>query len=405
MMTSSYVCRKRLSDGILRVCLCIPLGIGLIAGCQSSPTGDTVVTETEPEAPVINEVTNKTASTAAEPTNQPTPSSAAATPVIDPRVKSGTIAFKSVIFNYGDIAPFSVHQAKFEYENVGDEPLNILSVKKCCGAVTTLDKQQIPPGETGTLTVDYRTAGPGKFSKELSLQCSDPNQPSTRLVVTGTVIETLQWEPKRLKLFLNKENGGVRDLHIKAVDGQAFSIQKITVTGDCMSFDFEPNQPALEHKFSPKLDLEALQAMSPARGRVALTTDRKDYSTIIMYFDLLPNYVITPPQIFIFNADPTVKEKRKISVLDNYVQDTNEISFQITDITARGGAVQILDRKPIADGYQLIIEIVPPQPRANQSSFTDEITITLDNKATHKVVVRGFYKQKVLQEARKNASQ
>ncbi len=56
------------------------------------------------------------------------------------------------IHNFGKIKPNTTNTAIFTYTNAGNKPLQIKNVQKCCGAVVTLDKEELAPGQSGTLT-------------------------------------------------------------------------------------------------------------------------------------------------------------------------------------------------------------------------------------------------------------
>ena len=73
-------------------------------------------------------------------------------------------------YDFGVIKPNSKNKAVFNLTNVGNKPLIIKDVKKCCGAVIQLDKEELISGESGVLTVEYRNGtGTGTFNKTVSL--------------------------------------------------------------------------------------------------------------------------------------------------------------------------------------------------------------------------------------------
>jgi hypothetical protein len=150
--------------------------------------------------------------------------------------------------------------------------------------------------------------------------------------------------------------------------------------------------------------MNALQAMNPPQGRIQIDLDRPDYDHIMIYFQLIPAFVVTPPQIFIFQADPEKKERRKVTILDNYAadhaQDGNTSAFEIEAITTDGNqVVTVLSQDRLGDGYQLEVEIAPPAPKPGQLSFNGELRIKLKSGEDLKVNLRGFYAQAVMMKA------
>jgi len=83
-------------------------------------------------------------------------------------------------------------------------------------------------GETGGLSVEY-IAGreAGQFKKELTVHTMTRPVPCPAESL-GKVIQRLVWKPVQLKLFLNKENLGLRDLVITAVAASRFPLTGIS---------------------------------------------------------------------------------------------------------------------------------------------------------------------------------
>jgi hypothetical protein len=384
-----------LLSGVLALCC--------LNGCQSpapapEASSQPVTEDQETATPVVSGTAPVSAppeqETAVIVDPEPVQNASAADPV-------PVFSIEDSVFKYGDLKPLSDSTATFRFSNTGTADLKINEVKGCCGARHELDKELLAPGESATLSVIYKTGSPGPFKKNLYLYTNDPQAGRVQLTVEGQVIKTLEALPRKLKLFLNRENAGCRPIELKALDGQPFRIKNYLCTGECIRFDFDPNQAALTHVLNPVVDMEVLKSMSSPRGRIQINLDREDYDHVLIYFDLIPNYVVNPPLIFIFNADPARKEVRKISVLDNYVEDVNEIDFAIDKVTVEGGAVSLLSQEKINDGYQLKVEIQPPAYRLGESSFNDQILITLDSGEELKVSVRGFYAQGVMMKAQK----
>jgi len=128
-------------------------------------------------------------------------------------------------YDFGNIKPGSKNTATFNFTNVGDRPLKITNVKKCCGAVVKLDKEELNPGESGTLTAQYRTGQSvgGVLNKKITVFTNDPENQQTELTIVGKVIKTLEWTPSRLELSAYDDNKGCPDIKIRSLDGTPFS--------------------------------------------------------------------------------------------------------------------------------------------------------------------------------------
>ena len=99
------------------------------------------------------------------------------------------LVVKNSSYDFGNIEPGSTNTATFNFTNVGDRPLKITNVKRCCGAVTKLDKEELAPGESGVLTAQYRVGQASSLlRKKIGLVTNDPKNPQAELVITGKVV-------------------------------------------------------------------------------------------------------------------------------------------------------------------------------------------------------------------------
>lgn len=78
----------------------------------------------------------------------------------------------------------------FIVKNIGNRPLYIISVTKPCGCTSpTYSEKPIKPGETGTVTVKYKSADhPGNFKKTLQIKTNDPKKDVVTISISGNVI-------------------------------------------------------------------------------------------------------------------------------------------------------------------------------------------------------------------------
>jgi hypothetical protein len=134
------------------------------------------------------------------------------------------LVVENASYDLGEIVPGSSNTAVFNFRNAGDEPLKITDVKKCCGAVTEFDKEELDPGESGVLTVKYRTSQrTGTLSKKVSLFTNDPENPQVELTITGTVVQTLEWMPTKFEISPYKQDVSCSDITIKSLNDTPFT--------------------------------------------------------------------------------------------------------------------------------------------------------------------------------------
>ncbi|MBQ7041746.1 MAG: DUF1573 domain-containing protein [Muribaculaceae bacterium] len=86
---------------------------------------------------------------------------------------------------------------EFEFKNVGDEPLVILSARASCGCTKPeYPEKPIKPGEKGKIKITYNPAGrPGEFDRKVKIQTNDKSRRPV-LKITGVVIPKNNGEEK-----------------------------------------------------------------------------------------------------------------------------------------------------------------------------------------------------------------
>lgn len=110
------------------------------------------------------------------------------------KVSGPVMQFDKTEIDYGTIAQGSDPLRKFKFKNTGTAPLIIKSAQGSCGCtVPQYKKEPIGSGETSEIEVRYDTNRVGPFTKTVSIQTNEGDQPRV-LVIKGTVVEKKQEE-------------------------------------------------------------------------------------------------------------------------------------------------------------------------------------------------------------------
>ena len=103
------------------------------------------------------------------------------------KVSSPVMTFDKTEIDYGTIAQGSDPLRKFKFKNTGSAPLMIKSAQGSCGCtVPSYKKEPINGGETSEIEVRYDTQRVGPFTKTVSIQTNEGDQPRV-LIIKGTV--------------------------------------------------------------------------------------------------------------------------------------------------------------------------------------------------------------------------
>lgn len=123
-------------------------------------------------------------------------------------VAQGHVKFAKTRHDFGEVkeekGPVST---VFKFQNIGNKPLKLLSVKATCGCTTPgWSRDSVMPGDSGTVTVQYNPMGrPGVFGKEVLVE-TDGVPENVTLTILGKVTP----RPKGPVDFYPFEEGSLR---------------------------------------------------------------------------------------------------------------------------------------------------------------------------------------------------
>ena len=310
----------------------------------------------------------------------------------EPKTLSPKITFEKLVYDFGEVSLNSVHTGQIKFENTGQAPLRITEVGKCCGLVAELDnaKTEYAPGESGTLKVRWRSGSqPAVFKRQMMVHSNDPSTPVTSLTIQAKAVPKVVWEPKILRLSLDKQNAGCPKVTVSSLDKRLFSINTFRATGDCIIADLDTVASKTSHVIEPKVDMEKLP--KNLKGRIEIGTTHPEARTLTIEFDVVPEYSLEPPLIMVFNAEPEKSIMRKVVILNNYDRD-----FEIESVSSRDNtvAIEVLGKSKIENGCELELKItIPPIDETNK--FTEELSINLQGGKKLPIKCNGFYTRNV----------
>jgi hypothetical protein len=368
-------------DVISSHALCVPTGLYFLmvafafGGCSTDDgSGDRMnrLSDTRRPAPLLDRATS------------PGPGQ----PAQGPRIR-----LDSTAYNLGRIAPESTTSAAFTFSNIGNSTLRILDVRACCGAVISLPKKELAPGEFGLLKVEYGVGQTvGVLRKTLALFTNDPENSEVGLTITGEIIRTLVWTPARFEVAPYKKDVASREITIRSLDNVPFSITRFTATGQCLTVKADPGRKATEFILKPVVDMGKLNSLTTPNGNIRIELDHPDYRMIDVPFSVIPALQATPPQILVFNAKPGEPVTRPIHVQDNQADPNTGTALQVESVTCKnGGRVELRGLTAVKTGCEVKLEICPGAAKQGESFFTDELTIRMKDGRQMVVPLRVFY--------------
>ncbi len=293
------------------------------------------------------------------------------------------ITFEKTVHDFGEVGPATKKTAEFRFINTGDELLEIQRVQKCCGAVTKLAKKQYAPGESGVLEVTYTFASkPMMMSKKVYVYSNDPQQQQVSLTIKAKVVCKVDCNPKKLPLFLDRENAGCSEITLTSLDGRPFSIAGFTCTGNVITADFDPDAEATKFVLFPKVDME--KARMHPKGLINIHLTHPEGKYVGLKYELLSQFTINPPLIVIF-AEPGKSLQKEIWIRNNYGED-----FEIESTSSKENNIRVLSHNKVNKGHRFEVEITPP-PAEGKLRFTDVFFINIKGGEKLAVTCNGYY--------------
>ena len=103
------------------------------------------------------------------------------------------IEFKETLYNFGAITQGDTVLHTFIFENIGTEPLKIISAAGSCGCtVPKYSKDDILPGKKGEVQVRFNSAGKlGMQNKTVTLMTNVVDKKPIVLTIRGTVVSKM----------------------------------------------------------------------------------------------------------------------------------------------------------------------------------------------------------------------
>jgi len=301
------------------------------------------------------------------------------------------------LYDFGEITPNDKKTAVFKFSNLGDQPLLVKDIKRCCGVVAKVDKKELAPGESGTLTVEYQTSiGSGVFKRQVGLITNDPKSPQALLTFTGKVIRTLTWSPAKIELNPYKQTDVSPEITIKSLNDTPFSVKGFKATGGSFSAEFDPAKKATEFTLKPKLDTAKLETLPSNRGIITIDLEHPDYKNINLKFNVIPSLQAVPSSILVFNAKAN-EPVRKPLILQNNADPEKDITDLLeTVISKNGSKVDVLEFTRLEKGCKLDLEIWPSNNESSVSFSQDELVFKMKDGRELDVPVRVFYSTRTL---------
>jgi hypothetical protein len=119
----------------------------------------------------------------------------------DPRSPPPTVSVPEDAYDFGFMDSNATGQHEFILTNTGRGPLRIEQGSTSCKCTATvLEEGEIPPGESGSVVVEWTAKGfSGDFEQTATILTNDPENPRVTLTVQGRITVAVRAVPSQLR--------------------------------------------------------------------------------------------------------------------------------------------------------------------------------------------------------------
>ncbi len=200
------------------------------------------------------------------------PALQAAESVTKPTDDKPVIMIREPEFRFEPVIEGTIVEHEYKIVNAGGAPLIIERIQTGCGCTTADFTKSIPPGGEGHVVIKGNTEGYGgqSFSRDITIFCNDPSNPTPELAINGNVQRFAGIEPKRVTF-----NNTSKTMRVTITPVPDFPFQIVESFADK---DLEPKITFTLRKEKEGYELTVFnQAKGPVTysGKIHLRTDSK----------------------------------------------------------------------------------------------------------------------------------
>lgn len=104
-------------------------------------------------------------------------------------------------YDFGSVIGQDEITHEFILTNIGDEPVQISTIKNCCGTQSTIDPMEILPGSNAVCKTVFNTKNRyGVQDKQILIASNDRKNPYFELKMIGTLLRPVEYAPRLIRL-------------------------------------------------------------------------------------------------------------------------------------------------------------------------------------------------------------
>lgn len=311
-----------------------------------------------------------------------------------PMIIAGTApnaSFDTLDSDFGTVKQGQVITQKFTIANKGDAPLRIEKVQFSMPGMKVKVKQEIPPGQSADMKIEWDTSRFTQLVKgQALLFLNDKKQPKVVLTLTGTVISPIDILPFPA-VYLSQFTGEhvSRSVTIKNNQDHKFDITKLEPKGKNFSASLKVLELGKQYQIDVVVPPET--AIGRYQEALILHTNDKIYPKINIGMNVLvkPDIYITPESLEFGQVNLT-KIKENPSIL-NLIEQDFLVKRKIGDMTVKGISTDVpflkLTLDPVGKAQNFQIDVGLALDKLAPGKFNGSIILETDDPEFSKLSV------------------
>jgi hypothetical protein len=259
----------------------------------------------------------------------PAPPQATPTPPATNSIDSSPgprIVFAEPVHDFGKVSAGETVKATFLFTNAGDETLTITAVQPSCGCTAAGEwSRQVEPGKTGTIPIQFTTAGfGGPVAKSITVVSNDKTRPTTILQMKGILWKAVDVIPAYAVLNVIPEaTGATSTISITNNTEQPLVLSQPEVNNKAFVAVLTTNEPGKSFRLA--VSTTATNTGS-VQGQIIMRTSSTNMPviTITAWANVQPVISVIPASI---NLPPPPLANRLTPIVTFINNTTNPITF------------------------------------------------------------------------------
>ncbi len=277
------------------------------------------------------------------------------------------IQFEATTFDFGRVKSGELVKHQFVFTNTGTATLEITDVHPGCGCTTAgaWDKT-VEPGKTGTIPLQFNSTGYSSMvSKQTTVTCNDPSQPTLTLMLTGSIWKPIDVIPTMAFFNYTSE---AQNKETKVVRIVSNLDEPLTLAEPvCTNQSFHAELKTVKAGKEFELHVTALPPFSSAYVQVPITIKTSSTNNpsidVIAYASVQPAVLVTPSQFMVTAGPLTNVTKAIVTIRSN---GTNAITLTDAQINVPGAEIKVQEIQAghlfnLTASFPVGFQMVPPQ--------------------------------------------